>query len=187
MCVCMYIYIYIWKFKLMPGANPVTPVISAVFFLAGRCQGWMGRPEKVEGRGQRGRWQQDTHTEVTARGWVCELLVSLRGRARGRQLCAHPGHPGVGLVTLSHPRGSGVFAAHPSHSSGPSTSRLSQLQSCPSRDRRCHPPRARGHSSQPVPAHPWEAVPEPAMASSCPGSDFVVILLSIDRDFVWFL
>lgn len=159
----------------MPGANPVTPVISAVFFLAGRCQGWMGRPEKVEGREQRGRWQQDTHTEVTACGWVlCAPRVSA-GPCRGRQLCAHTGHPGVGLVTLSHPQGSGPgspedFAAH---SSGPSTSRLSQLQSCPSRDWRCHPPRARGHSSQPVPAHPWEAVPEPAMASSCPGSDFV--------------
>lgn len=160
----------------MPGANPVTPVISAVSFLAGRCQGCMERPEKVEGRGQ-----QDTH----GGGWCsqpvggyCELLVCLWGCARGRQLCAHSG---VALVTLSHPQSSGdgqaeaqlsrglccpLCPGHSSHSSCPSTSRLSQPPELPLKGLEvppcpcsCSSP---GHSSQPVPEHTWEAGPEPA-------------------------
>lgn len=68
-----------------------------------------------------------------------------------------------------------LSAAHSSHSSSPSTSRLSQLQSCPSRPWRCHPRPAPAPGSTPWPQLPAPAggCSEPAMASSCPGSDFV--------------
>lgn len=44
MClVRVYIHIYIKRkiIKLMPGAYPVTTVISAVFFPHGQCQAWI--------------------------------------------------------------------------------------------------------------------------------------------------
>lgn len=171
----------------MPGANPVTPVISALFFLAGRCQGWVEMPEKVEGSGQRRRWQQDTRgggRRSQPLGGYCELLVSPWGCAGGGSSAPTLGTPAppcwVGLVTLSCPQSSGGGRADPSSPEvfaalstlvTPPTAPVPALLDCP------QPPelplkglevpspscpfscQRPGPSSQPAPGHAWEAVP----------------------------
>lgn len=157
----------------MPGANPVTPVISALFFRAGRCQGWREMPEKVEGSGQRRRWQQDTHgggRRSQPLGGCCESSC-LRGAVPGEAaLCPLRAPPcWVGLVTLSCPQSSGGAWADPalprSLLPSPPWSLLPQLrpqhfrtvhslQSCPSRDWRCHLPPAPSAASA-----PWSQLP----------------------------
>lgn len=59
MCrVCVYIYMY-KKIKLMPGANPLTTVISALFFLDGQCQAWTGTPCASVRGGGGGQWEEE--------------------------------------------------------------------------------------------------------------------------------
>lgn len=128
----------------MPGADPVTPVISALF----SC--WMmpgldERPEEVEGRGRGGggsrtpRWSQLV-------GGHCELLVGL---CQGEAALCPPWAPWGGLGGTVPSQSSGlsspeVFAAlsaqvTPPTAPVPALPACHSLQSCPPGDWRCHP------------------------------------------------
>lgn len=107
---------------------------------------------------------------VTAPGWVLRVLVSPWGCAGGGSSVPTPGTPcWVGLVTLSCPQSSGGAWADPalprSLLPSPPWSLLPQLrpqhfrtvhslQSCPSRNWRCHLPPAPSAASA-----PWSQLP----------------------------
>lgn len=174
----------------MPGANPVMPVISAVFFLAGRCQGWRERPGGRGGGGSR-----TPTVQAGGHSWVLRaprgaLSVGLcRG---GAAPCPRWGGVGDTVPSPEHrgwPSSPELFAALSAHVPPPTAPvpalGLSQPPELPRKGLEVPPPPAPaavtplpGHSSQPVPEPAWRlglSLPgsSVAVASSCPGSDFV--------------